>query len=297
MGSLFIHTKLRNCQKKKVCFILFLAFFLCGSPILSSAEDLKIHFIDVGEGESILIQTPQNNAILIDTGNLITGFKLVEYLKKNNINKLEYLILTHADLDHIGGAFYILQAIDIIKVCDNGQNLFESKMTKHSDIYRWYEELIRMHSGYDVLNRGDSFELNEVGLEVLWPPVQLVSSSFNPNSIVLMLNYKDFRCLLTGDLTTSAEKKVINQEADLKADVLKVGHHGAGDASSNELIEAVSPKISIISVNKNNIRDYPSEDVLQRLKESQSKIYRTNINGNIIVSVNTKSEINILTER
>ena len=296
MGSLFIHSKLRRCQKKKVCFILILAFILCSSPISSKAEDLKIHFIDVGEGDSIFIQTPKDNAILIDTGNLITGFKVAEYLKKNDINSLEYLIFTHPDLDHIGGAFLILQMMKTMRIYDNGQDLTERKMTKSSQIYRWYEELVRASNNYNTLKAGDKIVLDGVTLKVLWPPKQFIFSDFNANSLVIMLRYKDFKCLLTGDLTIPAEREIIKEKIDLKADVLKVGHHGAKDASSKEFLDAVSPEISIISVNENNIWGYPSENVSQRLKISHSKVYRTDRNGNINVKVNEKSEIKVSTE-
>jgi beta-lactamase superfamily II metal-dependent hydrolase len=293
MGYLPISFKLKR-YKKKICFILVLAFyFLLSSPLFCLEKDLKIHFIDVGEGDAILIQTPQGKTILIDTANPVTAFRVIEYLKNIGIQELECLILTHPHLDHIGGAFSILQSVKVNNIYDNNQDLTE--ISQAIDTYRWYKELLSGFKNYNTLNIGNKIKIDGLTLDVLWPPQQLIFSDFNSNSIVVMLRYKDFKCLLTGDLTSQAEKEVIKQGLDLKADVLKVGHHAAQDASSLEFLSVVSPKISIISVNKNNIRGYPSKKILQRLKALPSTVYSTSINGNIIMKVNEEGKIEILT--
>jgi len=107
---------------RKVWVVLILILFIIYA-FSSQTQNLKIHFLDVGEGDSILIQTPKGNTVLVDTGNLITGFKVVKYLQKNDIQDLDYLILTHPHLDHIGGTFLILQMINVKKIYDNGQDL------------------------------------------------------------------------------------------------------------------------------------------------------------------------------
>jgi len=277
---------------KKSYFYLFLVLFI--SLVISfyaEASDLRIHFLDVGEGDSILIQTPRDNTVLIDTGNFISGFKVVEYLKKHDIHNLDYLIFTHHDLDHIGGAFFILQMVDVGKVCDNGQDLTEH--IKSSDIYRWYEELVRKNTDYGVLKAEDKFLLDGVSFEVLWPIRPFIFSSFNANSLVIMIEYKKNKCLLTGDFNAVAERELLKKTPGLKADILKVGHHGSFDASSEEFLKAVSPKISVISVNKDNIRGYPSEAVLRRLQALNTKIYRTDLNGDIIINIKDNGEIKV----
>jgi len=278
----------------KKAWILFI-FVLFTLSAVAQSQPLKIHFLDVGEGDSILIEAPGGETALIDAGNLITGLRVVKYLNKNNIYDLGYLIFTHPHLDHIGGAFFILQMIEVKNIYDNGEDLLA--LTKGSDIYRWYDDLVRKSNKYGVLEAGDSLLLGEVKLKVLWPPKSLIFSDFNANSLVIVVEYKTFRCLLTGDLTSPAEVELLKKESCLGADVLKVGHHGFVDASSKEFLKAVSPKISIISVNKDNIREYPSGEVLTRLGKLGAKIYRTDKNGNIVIRVGERGEIVVETGR
>ncbi len=270
-------------MKRFRIFAIFLFFISLVVRISAQEPDLKIHFIDVGEGDSILIQASDGRAVLVDAGNLITGFRVVEYLKKRNIQNLDYLIFTHPDLDHIGGAFFVLQMIDVGNIYDNGHDL--TNIAKSIGIYRWYEELARSSSNYKALKAGDNLLLGDITLSVLWPLQPPIFSDFNSNSLVIMLNYRKFRCLLTGDLTSVAERKLLEQGIDLKADVLKVGHHGAGDASCREFLGAVSPRVAIISVNAENMCGHPSEEAVSRLKKAIAELYRTDRDGDIILSI------------
>lgn len=269
-------------MKETKIFIVFILFIL--NPIFnfSYAENLRIHFIDVKEGDAILIETTEGKTILIDAGNCISGFRVVEYLKKNKIYTLDHLIFTHPDLDHLCGAFFVLQMLKVEKVYDNGQDLNE--LIKYSDIYRWYEELVR-NKNYKILKAKDTLSLGNIILRVLWPPQPFILSGSNVNSLVIMLEYRKFRCLLAGDLTIEAEKRLLEEKQDLKADVLKIGHHGANDANCEEFLGAVSPKIAILSVDKANIRGYPAGEVIERLKKTGTQLYRTDENGDIVVSI------------
>ena len=270
------------------------SFSVGGSSAFAESKPLKIHFIDVGEGDSILIEAPNGEAALIDAGNLISGFRVAEYLKENDIQDLEYLIFTHPHLDHIGGAFFVLQMLKVKNVYDNGEDL--SGLVKSSDLYRWYATLARREENYRVLKTEDILSLGEVSLKVLWPPRPFVLSDFNSNSLVIMLRYGKFSCLLTGDLTSIAEEMLLGAGVDLKADVLKVGHHGAGDASSEEFLDEVSPQIAIISVNAENIRGYPSMAVLEKLRTVGSGVYRTDEQGDIVLTVFPKGQFEIKSE-
>lgn len=269
-------------MRKIYILLLFILFIFYPIYIFGDTQYLRIHFLDVGEGESVFIETPTGKTILVDTGNLITGFRVAEYLKRNNIYNLDHLIFTHPDLDHIGGAFFVLQMLKVKNVYDNGQNLNE--LIKYSDIYRWYEELVRKDKNYKILKAGDILFAGDVGLKIIWPPLPLFFSDNNNNSLVIVLEYGKFHCLLTGDLTALGERKILEEKIDLKAEVLKIGHHGAGDATCEEFLTAVSPKIGIISVNKANIRGYPAEEVIERLKKIGTQLYRTDENGDIVVS-------------
>mgnify|MGYP001216827067 CR=1 FL=1 len=266
-----------------VCFFLALSSF---------ADSLKIHFIDVGEGDAILVETPSGKAVLVDSGNLTSGFKLREYIKRNSIERLDKLILTHPHFDHIGGAFFLVPAIKISHIYDNGEKLDLSQ-----DIHRWYGDLIRKDPRYKVLRAQDEFSLDGVSFRAIWPPDPLESTDFNSNSLVVMVEYRNFRCLLAGDLNGFGEKELLGLGIDLTADILKVAHHAADDASSSEFIKAVSPEISIISVNQANIRGYPSKKVSERLKESGSKVYYTYKSGNILISLDEKGKIQVKEEK
>ncbi|MCM8774464.1 MAG: MBL fold metallo-hydrolase [Candidatus Omnitrophica bacterium] len=266
---------------KGLILLLFSIFFL--PCTFAKSQNLKIHFIDVGEGDAIFIQSPNGKTLLVDAGNLITGFRVGEYLRRNNVQRLDYLVFTHPHFDHIGGAFFVMQMMEVREVLDNGENL--SSLVNSVDMYRWYNKLVRSNENYRVLKAGDTIILDEIRLNVLWPPNPFVSLDFNVNSLVIMLEYGEFCCLLTGDLTEVGENVLLNQGADLKADVLKVSHHGAGDANSEGFLLAVSPEIAIISVDKSNSWGYPSEEVLNRIRDKKVKIYRTDKDGDIILTV------------
>ncbi len=268
---------------QRFCALVLLLFtFPFLSTLASSDEAGRIHFIDVGEGDSILLEIEGKSA-LIDTGNLISGPRLVKYLKEKGIEKLNYLIITHPHPDHIGGVFFILPALKIEKIYDNGQELDGERKT--CAIYRWYEDLVRKRKNYAVLISGDSLTLGSLTLEVLWPPRAPTSSDFNTFSLVIMVKGGGFSCLLTGDLTAAGERELSIREVSLKADVLKVGHHGAEDATSQEFLEAVSPRIAVISIDKDNFWGYPSARVLERLKKAGVKVYRTDREGDIVLSI------------
>ena len=269
-------------MKRCLALVLVLFIFSFLSPLASSDEAGRIHFINVGEGDSILLETQEKTA-LIDTGNLISGPRIVKYLKEKGIEKLDYLIITHPHPDHIGGVFFILPMLKVEKIYDNGQDL--GGVRKVSPIYRWYEDLVRKRKNYAVLISGDTLTLGSLTLEVLWPPGVPTSSDFNAFSLVMMLREDGFSCLLTGDLTASGERELLKRQVNLKADVLKVGHHGAEDATTEEFLEAVSPGIAVVSVDKDDFWGYPSARVLERLEKAGVKVYRTDRDGGIVLKI------------
>ncbi len=269
-------------MKRFWALVLLLFTFPFLSTLASSDEAGRIHFINVGEGDSILLEIEGKSA-LVDTGNLISGPRLVKYLKEKGIEKLDYLILTHPHPDHIGGVFFILPALKVERIYDNGQDLDGARKTYA--IYRWYEDLVRKRKDYAVLISGDSLNLGSLTLEVLWPPGVPTSSDFTAFALLIMVKGGGCSCLLTGDLSAAGERELLKREVNLKADVLKVVHHGAEDATSEEFLEAVSPGIAVISVDKDNFWGYPSARVLERLKKAGVKVYRTDREGDIVLSI------------
>ncbi len=246
-------------------------------------EKLRINFIDVGEGDAILLGLPCDENVLIDCGGLASGHKLIDFLEKRRIKKITSLIITHPHLDHIGGVFFLNAKINIGAFSDNAQPLGEGGLC--SDIYRWYADILRRRDNYRRLKRGDVISSCGVTLKVLWPAQPpLPGTDYNDNSIVMMADYAGIRCLLCADITENIEKRLL-EWGDIKADILKVSHHGAADATSGEFLDKVSPEIAVISVDRNNKYGYPSEAVLNRIKRSGARIYRTDLSGNIMIEI------------
>ncbi len=244
--------------------------------LLVFASVLEIYFIDVGEGESIYIETPDGSRILVDTGNLITGYRVYRFLKRKDVNKLDLLIITHPHPDHMGGSFWLLQALKVKKRCDNGQPL--GKYIEQ-DIYKWYEELFR-RGNYCTLKRGDKLNFGEVSFYILNPGSYY--ENWNSNSLVIKIVYRDTSILLMGDATKSTERELIKIYGEfLKSDLLKIGHHGAEDATSIEFIDLVAPKYAVISIDKDNSKGYPSPNTINLLNRKGIKVYKTYEEGTI----------------
>ncbi|WP_457644166.1 ComEC/Rec2 family competence protein [Persephonella sp.] len=238
-------------------------------------KDLDIFFIDVGEGEATLIVTPDNRNILIDTGNLITGHTVAKFLRSKNINTLDRLIITHPHPDHSGGVFAVLQGVNVIQKHDNGQPVSK---TTCKDLYRWYTEIFRT-GNYSVLKKGDKIIYGEVALHILSP--DKLTRDWNENSLVILVKYKKTRVLLMADANKKTEKFLLKTYKDLKADLLKVGHHGADDVLLEEFLNRVNPEYAVISINQNNIRGYPSERVINMLVNKGVKLYITFRDGTV----------------
>ncbi|MCK9603040.1 MAG: MBL fold metallo-hydrolase [Candidatus Omnitrophica bacterium] len=272
--------------------IILIFFFISTALCFAREEDVKIHFIDIGEGDAILIQV-KNECALIDTGNLLSGYKLVDYLQTNNVTAIKHLLITHPHLDHLSGAFFIIPKFKIGNFYDNGYNL----NTTDDDIFTWYSKILRQNKNYKTLKEKENLKLGDITLEVLWPPEQFQDKNPNNNSLVIMLNYKGFRCLLAADIDYAIENELLKRNAGLAADVLKVAHHGAEDAYSKEFIKKLKPKFAIISVDKDNRRGYPAQRILDLLKAENITLYRTDKNGSITITVDDKSNYKIYSEK
>lgn len=272
---------------------LILILFLLNSTICFAQEKaIKIHFVDIGEGDAIFIQAEGESA-LIDTGNLLSGYKLADYLKKNGVSVIKYLIITHPHLDHLSGAFFVIPKFKIENFYDNGCNLD----TTDSPIVGWYEKIFRQNKNYKALKEDDELKLGGLALKILWPPAQSSINGLNNNSLVIMLIYKDFRCILTGDIDCATANELIKRRVVLAADLLKVAHHGAQDAACEDFIKRVGPKLAIISVDKDNPYGYPAQNTLNLLKAHNIKTYRTDKNGSIIITVDNKADYKIYSEK
>jgi competence protein ComEC len=256
----------RNC----IILAFGLALALAASPLRA---ELEVTFLYVGEGEATLLQSGGKTA-LIDAGNPATGFRVVEYLRSLGHSKLDQIYITHPHPDHMGGVYHALANLKIEQRFDNGAILDMA-----NDHHRWFHEYYRNKS-YRALRPGDTLQLGEAVIKVL--NAQTTGrTGLNRNSLVLSINHGENHFLLMGDAGKDIEEALIASANSLQADVLKVGHHGADDATSTSLLKTVQPTFAVISTNKHNVRGYPSDKVINRLRDAGTKVLTTYEQGDI----------------
>lgn len=255
-------------------------------------KDLRIYFIDVGQGDSSLIITPNNKTILIDGGGSLDKDYdigkniLVPYLLDRGIHTVDYLIVSHFDNDHCGGLMYLLKTLKV-------KNIFISKQPKLSEEYKKFMEVAKKkHINIKVVRQGDAISIEkDLKIYILYPSYELRFCDLNNNSVVAKLVYKDFSMLFTGDIEKEAESKILEmyRKNVIKSTVLKVAHHGSKTSSTQEFIDLVSPKIALIGVGKNNNFGHPNEEILERLNNSKIKVFRTDECGEIEIKSNGRN--------
>ena len=254
--------------------VLALVVLLC-APVW--AGTLKVFFLDAGEGDAVYIETPGGRRVLVDSGNLVTGRRIAEFLRSRGAGALDAVIITHPHADHMGGVFHILPQVRVDRLYDNGQSIMDSD----GDVCRWYGEFFRKEN-YRALRRGDTLRFGSVSIRVLSPAK--LSDNWNNNSLVLRVDFGKTSFLLMADAGIEVERMLVEQsETGLRGvNVLKVGHHGAADASSAEFLEAVSPVYAVVSVDRDNFRGYPSSVVLKRLETKGVRVFVTWRDGDVV---------------
>ncbi len=185
--------------------------------------------MDVGQGEAILLRSPSNEAILIDSGPLSSGYLVMHYLTKLNIKKIDTMIVTHMHQDHAGGLFHFLSQLQVGTIFDNGADL------SGNDIYEAYLTMVRnLEIPRKTLKFGSRLQFTDLILDVVSPTGKL-SGNMNEDSIVMRLRYGDTHFLLAADLTKKGEEKLMEKGIDLESHVLKIGHHGACDGQERHV--------------------------------------------------------------
>ncbi len=255
---------------------------------------LQIYALDVGQGDSALIITPEGKSVLIDAGPPQAGDDVVAALQKRDVQSLDLAVATHPHADHIGGMRPVIENFGVKSFLDSGR-IYASKE---------YERMLRAINEKRIrfieAKKGMKFDLDSVELEVLNPQgddqwitkVRPGGSVENANSVVLRLSYGNFSMLFTGDAETETEDLIMESAAPLRAQVLKVGHHGSRHATSARFLEAVAPEAVVISSGAGNRYGHPTQQTLDRLQRAGVKVYRTDLNGEIaIVTDGNKFEI------
>lgn len=243
-------------------------------------EGLEIHFIDVGQADSILVKEEKAN-ILIDAGDW-TGDEVVPYLEEQNIEELDLVIGTHEHADHIGQLDEVINEFPVQEVWMPG-NIHSSNIYE-----RVIESIAESDANYVEVRAGEEYDLGNISIDVL-SPFEL-TGDYNNDSIVFKMKYGNVSFLFTGDAEISAEQKLVTEwRSDLSADVLKVGHHGSDTSTSQGFVELVRPSVSIIQAGKDNEYHHPHKAVLKRLENIGSSVYATFTHGNIILTTDGES--------
>ncbi len=238
---------------------------------------LKIHFLDVGQGDSTLLDLPDGTTIMVDTGSPAAGPMLVDDVRALGINRIDHLILTHPHDDHIGGIFNLLHEFKVTHYYDNGVN------NETSTLFWDYVRLVRNDSTrYHILRAGNVLEFGDVKLDVL-NPILPPSDNINEDSIVMRISFNAVSILLTGDIRHIGEKRILASGTEIKSTILKVGHHGDRNAGTRSFLIEVAPEVAVISAGSGNKYNKPHKEALSRIHASGARIFRTDLHGHITV--------------
>ena len=248
----------------------------------SAAASIKVHYIDVGQGDAIYIKMPNGEDVVIDGGNKGKGDAIVAYLKKQKVDDIEVLISTHPDADHIGGLDEILDAYRV-------ENIYAPKVKHTTQAYKDFLQAVKREGKtIKTAQMGVSLPIKGVSAKFVGPVKSYSNSDLNNWSAVLHVTYKKNTFLFTGDAEHASEKDMMAKKQTLRADVLKVGHHGAKTSTSSTFLNTVKPKHAIISVGKNSY-GHPTSEVVTNLKRQKVNTLRTDKNGTIIITGNGSS--------
>lgn len=273
--------------------IVLLAFFILivapGNAIHAEQQpNMEVHFIDVGQGDCILIKTPENKTILIDGGTPDSGEEIVDFLNEQQIVQINLLIVTHPDIDHIGGLSKVIKSMKIDKVLDSGK-LYTTKT------YRKYiNQITKKNIPVEIAEKNQVIKLDPmIKIRVLntYEPFR----DNNESSIALKVTYKKMDFLFMGDIKKQQEKSLIKTN-DLQAEFLKVAHHGSRTSSSLAFLQKVNPKVAILTYSKQNDYGHPVNRVIQNLNKVNAMIFSTAVFGNITITTNG-TDYHIWTEK
>ncbi len=276
---------MRKINKYITSIIITIAILMSGiyitpsTSLAANPDKMEVHFIDVGQGDATLIKCGEH-AMLIDAGDDSKGTAVQNYLKKQKVEKLDYLVLTHPDADHIGGAPTIITKFEIKKV-------FLPNYEKDNKSYKkLMQALDNKDANYLTPRVGWRYYLGTALITILAPNKEYD----NPNdaSVSLIIKNGDNKFIFSGDAGEDAEKDILDNDIDISADVYHVAHHGSKTSTSKEFIKAINPDYAVISCAEGNSYGHPHAETLNTLRTNGIKVYRTDEEGSIVATADGK---------
>lgn len=283
-----------NTFKKKIAALLtslslVFSFYGCSSEVKTVVDDggLTVHYIDVGQADAELLECG-GEYMMIDGGNAADSSLVVSYLNDLGINRLKYVVATHAHEDHLGGLSGILSQY-------TADNVFCSQTSYSTKVFNNFKKYTENQGKeIQVPNVGDVYTLGNSEIKVLGPVKE--TNDMNNRSIVLRVTYGNTAFLFEGDAEREEEQDILNSGADVSADVLKVGHHGSSTSTTYPYLREVMPEYAVISCGKNNKYGHPHEETLSKLRDAGVKVYRTDESGHIVIH-SDGNDITVQTEK
>lgn len=292
-------------RARRVLVVIYAAIAATAWPLVRAAEgrgSLEVWMIDVGQGDAIALRTPLGRWLLVDTGPPGEGgaaeHAVVRALRRRGVGRLAAMVLSHADADHTGGAVAVLERIDVDRVIDPALPVARSGYLEVLETAR------RRGVPWSAAREGQRLVLDGVEIRVLHPTVTAIEEQrgkspalveANASSVVLLVVWRDFRLLLTGDAYVDVERAIAQAAGDI--DVLKVGHHGSRTSTDSLFLALTRPELAMISVGKRNRYGHPAPEVLARLEAAGAEIRRTDVEGSLRVVVDRDGRTVVRGER